>query len=116
MKHDFEYAHNHYQKIKPSLHFDQTDVSSGPIILTAIDICLRQKRHKYKEERKKTMAIKQKQNKDIGDRNTQETSISKYKQKRPHIKVGLDSFLPGQLSKANFGLWVPPIKLLNGLL
>ena len=62
------------------------------------------------------MIIKQKQNKDIGDKNTQEISISKYKQKRPHIKVGLDSFLPGQLSKANFGLWDPPIKLLNGLL
>ena len=57
------------------------------------------------------MTIKQKQKKDIGDRNAQELSISKYKQKRPHIKVGLDSFLPGQL-----GLWVPSIKLLNGLL
>ena len=50
------------------------------------------------------------------DKNTQEISILKYKQKRPHIKVGLDSFLPGQLTKANFGLWVPPIKLLNGWL
>ena len=116
MKHDFEYAHNHYQKIKPSLHFDQTDVCSCPTILTAIDICLRQKRHIDKAERKKTMTIKQKQNKDIGDRNTQETSISKYKQKRLHIKVGLDSFIPGQLTKANPGLWAPPIKLLNELL
>ena len=59
------------------------------------------------------MTIKQKQKKDIGDRNIY---FKIFKQKRPHIKVGLDSFLPGQLSKANFGLWVPPIKLLNGLL
>ena len=113
MKHNFDYAQKYNQKTQLWLHFDQPNVCCCPTILTAIDVCLRQKRNKDKAERKKTMTIKQKQNKDIGDRNTQEISISKCKQKRPHIKVGLDSFLPGQLTKANFGLWVPPIKLLN---
>ena len=65
MKHDFDYAQKYNQKTQLWLHFDQPNVCSCPTILTSIDICLGQKRNKDKAERKKTIIIKQKQNKEI---------------------------------------------------
>ena len=53
MKHDFDYAQKYNQKTQLWLHFDQPNVCSCPTILTAIDICSRQKRNKDKAERKK---------------------------------------------------------------
>ena len=52
MKHDFDYAQKYNQKTQLWLHFDQPNVCSCPTILTAIDICLGQKRNKDKAERK----------------------------------------------------------------
>ena len=53
LTHDFDYAQKYNQKIQLWLQFDQPNVCSCPTILTAIDICLGQKRNKDKAERKK---------------------------------------------------------------